>query len=723
MKRFRLLPLLMAVLVMSCTHEKRSGFAIVVDEASYSQAKTEIEAYAESIDKQGLTSQIIVDKWNHPDSIREVLKDLYYSKNNKLEGAVFIGDVPIAMIRGAQHMASAFKMDEERYAWSRSSIASDRFYEDFDLKFEFLKQDEKDSSLFYYNLTPDSPQKLSVDIYSGRIKPNEGEDKYDKIRSYLKKVVAFKNNPDKVDQILFFTGHGYNSESMLARIDEKVTLSQQFNYLASQQNLINYINYDFDTHVKFRLLAELKRKDLDLAFLHHHGGITAQYLNGMPETSSNAVAIENIKYYLRSKLRSAKRRGSNLNEAKKYYHEWMDIPIDWFEGSFDEEVIKADSLFNAKLDIYVEDLQNYSSNARFIQFDACFNGSFQKNQYISSEYIFDEGNTITVQANSVNSLQDKWPGEMNGLLGLGLRIGNWHKMSCYIETHLIGDPTLSFTPFDPKLDINKLLVTKTKDVAFWQKQLKSPYPDMQALALRLIYTNTGNENTDLYLKVFQESPSNSVRAEAFKILSFCNDANFVKAINLGMNDTYEFIQRIAASYVLKSGSPKHIPFLADALLENNKGKRILYHLRDAIEMYDPELLTNEIDRQIGQKEYLLDPEKTKTELHELIEKETSTITRYISDLNSEEATEKSMYNDLRLFRNKTAHSKLSELITFIDSVESEKVKWAGVEMLGWFNHSYKRDEINQFCDQLINSEETSEKIKNEAIKTKNRINQ
>ena len=92
----------------------------------------------------------------------------------------------------------------------------------------------------------------------------------------------------------------------------------------------------------------------------------------------------------------------------------------------------------------MEDLQDYSSNAKFIQFDACFNGSFQKKKYISSEYIFDEGNTITVQANSVNVLQDNWPGEMLGLLGLGLRVGQWHKMSCTLETHLIGDPTLSF---------------------------------------------------------------------------------------------------------------------------------------------------------------------------------------------------------------------------------------------------------------------------------------
>ena len=35
-------------------------------------------------------------------------------RESRLEGAVFIGDIPIPMIRKAQHMTSAFKMDEEK---------------------------------------------------------------------------------------------------------------------------------------------------------------------------------------------------------------------------------------------------------------------------------------------------------------------------------------------------------------------------------------------------------------------------------------------------------------------------------------------------------------------------------------------------------------------------------------------------------------------------------
>lgn len=39
---------------------------------------------------------------------------------------MFVGDVPVAMVRKAQHLTSAFKMDEE-HDWFESSVPSDRF--------------------------------------------------------------------------------------------------------------------------------------------------------------------------------------------------------------------------------------------------------------------------------------------------------------------------------------------------------------------------------------------------------------------------------------------------------------------------------------------------------------------------------------------------------------------------------------------------------------------
>lgn len=38
-----------------------------------------------------------------------------------------IGDVPVALVRNAQHMTTAFKMNEKAFPWDQSSVPTDRF--------------------------------------------------------------------------------------------------------------------------------------------------------------------------------------------------------------------------------------------------------------------------------------------------------------------------------------------------------------------------------------------------------------------------------------------------------------------------------------------------------------------------------------------------------------------------------------------------------------------
>ena len=170
MKAFRLL-VTVFLLLSAINVRAGEGFAIVIDPSSYSSAKAEVDAYAAAIAKaDGYKIEIIEDIWSVPDSIRAVLKELRFRKKDPIVGAVFIGDIPVAMVRGAQHLASAFKMDEERYPREDSSIPSDRYYDDFSLKFDYIGHDEG-TPLYYYNLTADSAQSLSPDIFTGRIRP------------------------------------------------------------------------------------------------------------------------------------------------------------------------------------------------------------------------------------------------------------------------------------------------------------------------------------------------------------------------------------------------------------------------------------------------------------------------------------------------------------------------------------------------------------------------
>jgi hypothetical protein len=714
-----------ALIVMACSvKEQSSGFAIVIDKTSYDKAKTEVDAYACSIEQQGLKTYIIIDKWHHPDSIKEKLKNLYTKPNAPIEGAVFIGDIPVPMLRNAQHLTSAFKMDQEKYPWNRSSVPSDRFYDDFDLQFTFLKQDTARSLYFYYDLAPESPQQLSVDIYTARIKPMEGDDKYEQLKAYLKKVVAYKANPGKAEQVMFFTGHGYNSESPRSWMDEKLALNQQFNYLQGQQNFLEYFNFHYDEHVKFRLMAELQRKNLDIALLHHHGGPTAQYLDGMPENQSIQDHIKSVKYYLRSKLRPYTGKSPvKINKTKQKYSRWLDVPDSWFNGAFEEEQTRKDSIYNANLDIYIEDFDgNYTPNARFIMLDACFTGSFHRKQYLAGKYIFNQGQTIITQANSVNAFQDKWPDEMVGLLGLGLRTGLWHKMNCSLETHLIGDPTFAFKIPDDQPNINNAIIFANAQKPNQQKLLSSPVPDVQALALRMIFENKGTNASDLLFKYFKNSKYYTVRAEAFKLLTFCRDSNYLKAINLGINDSYELIQRLSAIQMAKSGHPSHIPFIIDALLRNNVPKRVEYNLRNALKVYDQKQLLAELEKQIPLNEYLLNKDRAKTVVSKLITTQTNSSKKYVEELLSKESSIKEKYFNIRSFRNNNVHQYLPDLINYIDTVSDQKLKHAGIEMLGWFHFSYRRNDIIEFCNKIIaDTTQQNKYIKEEAVRTKNRL--
>ncbi len=720
----RLLQLTLLVIFLtsqsSYSKPKQSGFAIVIDPKSYQEAGKEVDAYKNAIEKEGLKCFLVVDKWGIPDSIKNYLQKLYKSTDFPIEGAVFIGDIPVAMVRDAPHLSSAFKMDQDKYAWNRSSIPSDRYYDDFNLTFTFLKKDAKFPLLYYYSLNADSPQKLTVEIYTSRIKAPEGKDKYVKLAEYLKKVVAYKQNPIQVDQVLYFTGHGYNSEDMRTWMDEKVALYQQFDYLNGQKKFLEYINFQQEEHIKFRLLAELQRKDLDIALLHHHGAPTTQLLDGTPETNSIQGSIDIIKYYLRSKLGSAKTPEA-IARIKKSYMESLGVPEAWFDGTFDKKQQDEDSLYNAKLDINVEDLTDFSPKAKLVQFDACFNGSFHLDNYLAASYLFNNGLTLVTQANSVNSIQDRWPDEMAGLLGLGIRAGFWNIVNPTLETHLMGDPTFCFKSKDPSVMVNDWIALKKGDKAFWIEKLTSPYADVQALALHMLYLGEGSKISNLLLEQFTTSRYFTVRMEAFKLLSWCKDANFIKAINIGVGDSYELIQRYAANFMSRTGDESHIPYLISAYLDNNTGKRVKYQLRNALGLFDQELLLKELAKQLPNKEFMLDKAAEKAEAEKAIVDECQRIKRYISEVTDKKSTDKVRLFGLKTFRNDNAHTYVTTLVNFTDTVKSENLKLTGIEMLGWFNYSAKRDEIAAFCKKIVSSGTLSPACKNEAIKTLNRV--
>lgn len=711
---------LLALVMVSCGGEKRS-VAIVVDQTTYGKIAAEVDAYVASVADENRTGVLVVDKWANPDSIKAVLFDMY--QNNNLEGAVFIGDIPIPMVRDAQHMTTAFKMDQNRRMdWS--SVPSDRFYDDFDLAFDFIKQDENKKLFFYYSLRPDCPQTIACDIYSARIKAPEGENKYQLVADYLKKAVAAKGEVKKMDKVLHFAGHGYNSESMNARIDEAVALTEHFQFLNNNQGKLDYIDFTFDKSIKKRLMAAVADTTLDLAILHHHGGDDAQYLNGSPYEADPAGWINLARNYFRGKVRDAK----NPAETKARFKAKFDIPSSWMDDAFSADRILEDSLYAAGMDIMIPDLAGYPSGAQMVILDACFNGSFCNDDYLASHYIFNPGNTVVVKANSVNTLQDTWTTELIGLLNWGACAGNWAKGQMTLESHLFGDPTFTFAPqnTDPmggNFDINTVMFEKKADVAYWKGILRNSAEDemmcdMKSLAIKMLQLNDAITSDEL-IEIQKNSNSRIVRLAAFNANRKIGDENLCKAIALGLEDTYELMQRLSAQYAVKNFASELIPVVAKTWMDPTTPGRVVFQLQGGIAGFDAQALVEEMKRINEEKPYWAGKEAF-DRIVKIVENGKKDMDAQITSIKDGSMSAKDMRNFAKYRRNRLEPQAVEPIIYMLNNSTDQQIRKAAADALGWYEYSSVRKNVLAECEKLYEVEK-DEQVKAEFQKAINRL--
>ena len=695
-------------------------FAIVVDSTSYEQAKEALTAYKQSIEADGLGTYLLIDNWASPEDIRQWLVKLHADKT-PLEGCVLVGDIPIPMLRDAQHLTSAFKMDQKR-DWKESSVPSDRYYDDFGLKFDFLKQDADKPLYFYYSLRADSKQYLSPDIYSARIKPLEleGTDKYQLLRDYLQKVVAEKrdNASNVVDNLSMGRGHGYNSEDPLAWSGEQIALREQFPKLFQPGGTVKFFEFDSEFPIKNTYLNEVQSKGLDIMLFHHHGAPDTQYLNGYENVSAAQPSIENVKRFLRSKVPSmARKKGKEA--AIDYYMKSYGVPREWCEEAFDPAKQEEDSLFNLTLDIYTTDIHPLKPQARFIMFDACFNGSFYEKDYIAGAYLFNSGKTIATQGGTVNTIQDKWPDEFLGLLAAGMRIGQFNRLVCFLENHIMGDPTFHFANNAlPGFDVNQALVLKEGDLKFWKKQLaKNPLPDMKALALRELAKGGQKDMPSLLEHTYFHSGNFVVRLEAMRLLALNYPEQAIKVLQAAINDSYELIRRFAAEYIEKNADPQLVPAFIQAYISRNHETRLMFKIQSGLSAFEPEVLLAEIDRQTKDKVFY--NAAYVEQLKKQITNSAKGKQRDLDELADPTAKPSRQRLDIVVFRNHPSASAIDPLLKFIaDDARDKQLRLSAIETLGWFNENYRRQEIISGLQDLSTDDPD---LQNEIKKTIRRL--
>lgn len=706
-----------AVFTAATMTAQTHSFAIVTDPQTFNNCNAAIETYRSAVCADGLDAFVVSRNWTNPDELKDSLR--LYHKTRALEGAVFIGDVPIAMIRGAQHLTSAFKMDET-LPMRDSSVPSDRFYDDFDLKFDFLGRDSVERNFFYYNLAAESPQHISCDIYTGRIKSSEKRgDKYGEISRYLLKAAAAKSQDNPLDHLMSYCGSGSFSNSLAAWKDETITLKEQMPAAFDNgSDGAKFLFYAMYPDVKSTLLGEIARNDLDLALFHEHGVPERQYVTETPRPSETDAYYYDAKYRMRQRIRTAVSRGKDAESVIEDIVKKYGITRDWVEDWNDPKTEAEDSLYDAATGIMLDDIAAAKPNVKMTIFDACYNGDFREDDCIASRYILSDGNALVGIGNSVNVLQDKSSSDLMGMLTEGYRVGEWMQQVNILESHILGDPTFHFTAANdavrPNLD--------KADCKYWLKYTSPKYPcDIRGLALHKLYALNYNDLSPLLLKTWKESDEYMLRLQCLHLLEHYNDGNYEKVLKDGADDPYEFIRRKSAFFMGKVGTPEMAAELADLYMRDYNSLRVAHNVGFVCAHFPDSLFLKEFEKKFAEADWIYDRElfhkKAENCFRAAFSIESST-GKIIGDKN----------NGYRKFyiggmRNQPYPQYAESLLAIVrDSGEVENARVQCAEVLGWFIRAWNRKDIVAGIDTYLKSgEEMPEALRNELVKTKNRL--
>ena len=685
------------VKIDGCGIKSSTSFAVITDSATYAQCGEELKAYKQVLEEEGLGTLIVSAAWSSPDEVKaEILK--LASGKPALEGIVLVGDVPIVMVRQGQHMTTAFKMNEEIYPIFESSVASDRFYDDFDLKFDFIKRDSLNTDLFYYRLSEDGAQHLRPDIYSARMKVPAvmKGDKYEIMRKYLRKVAKAHREDNPLDELTYFAGHGYNSDCLTIWRQKPLVFREYFPYAFDKASHNRFLNFREDEQMKWNLLSEVARPDVDLFVFSEHGAYDTQYINGTPIPKNIEEDVDHLKRSLASSYKYYGRganRAAFLHEVDSLFHIGEEAFADSALAVYD----RLDSIETRGINIYLDDIMKGHSSAKMIVFNACYNGSFHNPEgYVAGCHVFGDGESIVAQGNTINVLQDKWEDKLMGYLSIGERVGMWQKEVPYLESHLIGDPTWRFTPHskaEAKLrdKLHNDLVFKAGDSAVWEKYTHSSEPLLRCAGItHLSYIDAKAAHSRAAQML--DDPSMTVRIHAFNAICADPDPECADYVRTALKDSYELMARSAVKMAAVLGDTtlvKDVEAFSESHPEMLRASD--YASQDAVSVlngtqYYKQCIKNAGDRSLAANRRV---------------------------------------NAIRTFRNSRYVPAIQPLLSVVtDSTDDSYVRTVACEALGWYSQSNFRGEIISSLENALENaldKAGSERVAAEIKKTIKRL--
>ena len=710
--------------VIKPSTKQATAFAIVTDNQTYANTKEAMHLYKDAVEADGLATYLISGDFKNPDEVKQEIVKVY-NECPTLEGFVLVGDIPVALVRNAQHMTTAFKMREKAFPWDQSSVPTDRFYDDLNLKFEYLKQDSVNTDHFYYKLTEDSPQRLNPTFYSARIKYPEkkGGDKYQAIATFLKKAAAAKaEKNNKLDKVLSFNGGSYNSDCLIVWMDDEKAYMENFPLAFGREKGFTHMNFRMEYPMKYRLFDELQRKDLDVFMFHEHGMPTGQLINNELACTGLEDRYKMLKSTLYNAVVGHTKEGESTDKRRLQMQEKRHVTEVFFKDLDNPEFWEADSIHYADERIITADLmkRNLKTNPKFVMFDACYNGSFHEDDYIAGQYIFNDGQTLVAQGNTRNVLQDRWTIEMIGLMSHGVRAGQYNRIVASLEGHLFGDPTHRWAPVEENTWSVDMTVRKN-DKAYWEGLLNSKYADIQSLAMRMLADlDTKKEYSNKFLEMYRTTPFNTTRMEAIKLLSRYKDGSFTEVLKEGVNDSYELAARMSANYAAFHGEESLIPYVVEAMIEHNERLRVQMGVQKALSLFPREKVYAAIDEFYAKKDRVNEADEKARVLRSL-NRDYKNDDKKHAELMDVNADWNDRVMDIRTVRNYNAHVNVDDYLNLIrNEANPLEVRIVMTEALGWFTCSYKSPYIVSELKKYLNPS-LPEELRLEVEQTINRL--
>lgn len=704
-----------------------SRFLIVIDSGSFAKASDEVMAYKAVLEEEGLGVVVMIGNWDNPETLREEIRQIYRRKP-VMEGAVFVGDIPVVRLRNFQHATTAFKMNEKEFPIEESSVTSDRFYDDLDLEFRFLSVDEKNPRHFYYTLTERSPQVVESEFYSARMMPpsDMGEDTDELLRRYLRKVVEAHREVNHADRIRFFNGHGYNSDCLTAWHNQQFAIREQFPGAFRTADGNAFYNYRQDPFMKYRLYERLQAPGTDLFVFHEHGAFDTQYINGAypapNQLGMNREGATGPLEILSASLRNSYRRYSGERRdafEKSVMSDYALLP-DFFAPERLDSTRVSDSLLAADINMVLADIATLRPQPRITIFDACYNGSFHQPGYVAGYHIFTDGKTVVTQGNTVNVLQDKWSMELIGMLAEGARIGFWQREIQTLESHLVGDPTyrllpatVGVVPLTRSRMLNRDLALNRHKNGVWKEYLHSDNPNLQSLALKMLSHRPPKGYPEQLLRTLQDSPHYSVRMQALQRILYSDDKHLTEALLLALDDPYELIRRNGARFAGYHGDERLIAPLVESVLFSDESQRVQYAAQGSLPMFSLEKIREEIGRQTAGSN-LTKSDEVAVKMTAYFESQAKRYDRFLGVMQDKTAEPKDRISAIRFLRNYNNHLQVPTLLTLLkDQDDDTEVRVVLAEALGWFRWSVQKEKIVQLLKEVGKNKATPKELRDE----------